>query len=252
MPISAQQFMSKKQSNYFKNWEIYVSQCGSHSRLNITELSNLFQQTAALHSASWGMSYFDMQKNHQAWVLSSMRIELEKLPGWHETVQIETWIESLKGMRSIRDFELQFQGKTVARASSLWVVLNTEKRRPEPLAIAYDDLEQFPERKATKIPAGRIDLTKPAQKIDTKTIFFSDLDIVGHVNNVKYMEWCLDTLPKEWLEENKLQNIDLNYIKEVHYQDEVAICKYQENDYIYFYVKRNNIICFAMRIELKR
>jgi len=252
LPISAQQFMSKKQSNYFKNWEIYVSQCGSHSRLNITELSNLFQQTAALHSASWGMSYFDMQKNHQAWVLSSMRIELEKLPGWHETVQIETWIESLKGMRSIRDFELQFQGKTVARASSLWVVLNTEKRRPEPLAIAYDDLEQFPERKATKIPAGRIDLTKPAQKIDTKTIFFSDLDIVGHVNNVKYMEWCLDTLPKEWLEENKLQNIDLNYIKEVHYQDEVAICKYQENDYIYFYVKRNNIICFAMRIELKR
>src|SRR5690554_8175928 len=132
--------MSKKQSNYFKNWEIYVSQCGSHSRLNITELSNLFQQTAALHSASWGMSYFDVKKNHQAWVLSSMRIELEKLPGWHETVQIENWIESLKGMRSKSYFALQLQGKTVARASRSCVVLNPEKRRPEPLAIDCDDL----------------------------------------------------------------------------------------------------------------
>ena len=23
-------------------------------------------------------------------------------------------------------------------------------------------------------------------------VLFSDLDIVGHVNNVKYIEWCLD------------------------------------------------------------
>lgn len=243
--------MSQPLSKYTKDWEIYVSQCGTNSQLKITELSNLCQQTAALHSATWGMSYFDMQKQDQAWVLSSMRIEINELPKWHETVQVETWIESLIGMRSIRDFEITKNGKKMASASSLWVVLNTEKRRPEPLAVSYDALEQFPDKKATTIPTGRIDLTKNAEQIGTKKVLYSDLDIVGHVNNIKYVEWCLDYLPKEFIEQNRLQNIDLNYIKEVHYHDEVAVFLYQENEYIYFYIKRNDMICFALRIELK-
>lgn len=244
--------MNQKQSNYIKDWEIYISQCGTNSQLKITELSNLCQQTAALHSASWGMSYFDMQKHNQAWVLSTMRIEIENdLPKWHETIQTETWIESLAGMRSIRDFEITQNGKIIASASSLWVVLNTERRRPEPLAICHDELKQFPDRKATQIPTGKIDLTKNAKKVSSKEILYSDLDIVGHVNNVKYVEWCLDYLPKEWIEENRIQNIDLNYIKEVHYQDIVTVFLFQENEYIYFYVKRDESVCFAMKIELK-
>lgn len=243
--------MKQPLSKYTKDWEIYISQCGTNSQLKITELSNLCQQTAALHSATWGMSYFDMQKHNQAWVLSSMRIEIDDLPKWHDTVQTETWIENLAGVRSIRDFEITKNGKKLASASSLWVVLNTERRRPEPLAVSYDALEQFPDRKATTIPAGRIDLTKNAEQIGTKKVLYSDLDIVGHVNNIKYVEWCLDYLPKELIEQNHLQNFDLNYIKEVHYEDEVAIFLYQENEYIYFYIKRNDMICFAMRIELK-
>ncbi|SRR5690554_5110761 len=243
--------MIKKQSNYFHNRQIYISQCGSHSRLNITELSNLFQQTAALHSASWNMSYFDMQQHHQAWVLSRMRIELEVLPTWHEEVEIETWIESLKGMRSIRNFEMKHQGKIVAKASSLWVVLNTQRRRPEPLAIPYDDLKQFPERKAFPNALNKIELKHEAKEISSKTILYSDLDIVGHVNNVKYVEWCLDQLPKNLLEQNKIQGIDLNYLGEVHYQDNITIHSYSESNKIYFYVKREAETCFAMMIECK-
>lgn len=243
--------MNKELSNYFKHWEIYISQCSANSHLKLTELSNICQQTAALHSAAWGMSYFDMQKFNQAWVLSTMRFEIFDLPIWHENIQSETWIESLKGMRSIRDFEIKKGERVVARASSLWVVLNTEKRRPEPLAIPYDNLEQYPERKATTIPTGRIDLTKPAVKVAERKVVYSDLDIVGHANNVKYMEWCFDVMNREVFDKNQIQAMDLNYLKEIHFEDIVDIKMHSEEKFIYFYITREDAICFALRIELK-
>ena len=242
--------MNKELSNYFKTWEINISQCSANSFIKLTELSNICQQTAAFHSAAWGMSYFDMQKFNQAWVLSSMRFEIFDLPIWHEEIISETWIESLKGMRSIRDFEIKKGNKTVARASSLWVVLNTEKRRPEPLAIPYDNLEQFPDRKATTNAAGKIDITLPAEKIAERIVVYSDLDIVGHANNVKYMEWCLDAIDRKYLDNNLIKAIDLNYIKEIHYQDVLQIKKHEENGLIYLYIFKDDTICFAMRLEI--
>lgn len=239
-----------KPSTYLKEWEVYISQCGPNSQLKLTEISNIFQQTAALHSALWGMSYFDMQKFNQAWVLSTMRIEIiGDLPKWHQKIDAETWIESLKGMRSIRDFEISHKKKVVAKASSLWVVLNTLRRRPEPLAIPYHDLIQFPDRKATTIPTGKIDLSKPAKTILTHQVKYSDLDIVGHVNNVKYMEWCLDSIDRELLDQNQIKAIDLNFLKEINYNDEIEIKRYNENTYIYFYITRNEEISFAMCLE---
>ena len=79
MPISPE-----FQSIYTKKWEIFISQCSSNSSLRYTELSNLFQLTAAKHSDLGGMSYFEMQENNQAWVLSRMRLEIEHLPLWHD------------------------------------------------------------------------------------------------------------------------------------------------------------------------
>lgn len=243
--------MHKDLSNFYKNWEIYISQCYPNSLLKITELSNICQQVAALHSAAWGMSYTDMQKHHQAWVLSSMRFELFDMPKWHQTIQSETWIENLKGMRSIRNFEIKKDNQWVAKASSLWVVLNTERRRPEPLAIAYDNLQQYPDRKATSLSTSRIDLTLEAQTVGKRTVLYSDLDIVGHANNVKYMEWCLDTLDRDIIDNNRIKAIDLNYLKEIHYKDLIEIKRCEKNFFIYFYITKQDNIYFAMKLEIR-
>src|SRR5690606_39653168 len=100
---------------------------------------------ACKHSALGGMSYFDMQKHHQAWVLSSMRIEMDNLPQWHEEIAVETWIETLTGIKSIRDFEVFLNNDKIIGVNSLWVVLNTLKRRPEAIVLPHDHLQKFPD-----------------------------------------------------------------------------------------------------------
>ncbi|WCM42487.1 thioesterase [Flavobacterium sp. CBA20B-1] len=120
--------LPNKFSSIFKGTcHVTIDKCSVNSKIRFTDLMNILQALAGKHSDLGGMSYFDMQKNHQAWVLSSMRIEVENLPQWHETIEMETWIETLAGIKSIRDFEVFLNEKKIIGINSLWVCVNTEK-----------------------------------------------------------------------------------------------------------------------------
>lgn len=240
-----------KFSSIYKGFcEVTVDKCSINSKIRITDLLNLLQAVAGKHSDLGGMSYFDMQQNKQAWVLSSMRIEIDNLPQWHETIEIETWIESLAGIKSIRDFDVFLNNKKIIGANSLWVVLNTEKRRPETIAISHDHLEKYPNKKPTLQSFSKIDLLKNAQFVGEHTVVFSDLDVLNHVNNVKYIEWCLDCLPINILEKNLIKAIDINFLKEVTFNQKTKIYSYFIEKEVYFYIKSNEIVYFAMKLEL--
>ena len=240
----------KFSSIYTESREITIDQCTNTSKLRLTELCNILQAVAGKHSALGGMSYFDMQQNNQAWVLSSMRVEIADLPQWHQNVDIITWIETLNGIRSIRDFEITLNNKKIIGVNSLWVVLNTERRRPENIALPHEHLTKYPDKKPTKESFTRIDLNKEATFIKKHQVVFSDLDIVNHVNNVKYIEWCLDCLPLELLENKKISAFTTNYLKELNFNDVVEIYFCDLGKDFYFYIKSDSKVCFAMNLEL--
>ena len=79
--------------------------CTPNGYLKLTDLCNFFQLTASTHAELGGISYADMQKHHQAWVLSRMRVEITELPKWQDEVVVKTWIKSLENSRSIRCLE---------------------------------------------------------------------------------------------------------------------------------------------------
>lgn len=242
---------SEFSSIYSQKWEVFISQCSPNSKLRYTELSNLFQLTAAKHSDLGGMSYFEMQENHQAWVLSRMRIEIDHLPIWHEEVEVKTWIESLDGVRSVRNIEMLQEGKRIAGASSLWVVLNTKKRRPEGIAINHDHLDKYPEMKATFNDYDKVALDIATKKIVDYKVKYSDLDIVNHVNNVKYLEWCLDYVPEIILDKTHIKAINMNYLNELNLNDQISIEISEVIDNtIYLYVKKDDKICFALSLNI--
>lgn len=241
----------KFSSAYKGSCEVTIDQCSVNAKIRITDLLNLLQAVAGKHSDLGGMSYYDMQKNNQAWILSSMRIELENLPQWHEIIEIETWIETLAGIKTIRDFDVFLNDTKIIGINSLWVVLNTKKRRPETLAITHDHLEKYPNRKATLKKFSKIDLSQNAEFVSIHKVVYSDLDGLNHVNNVKYVEWCLDCLPITILEQNLINAIDINYLKEVTFNQKAAIYSLINEKEIYFYIKLDEIVCFAMKLELK-
>jgi len=234
-------------------WEIDFTQCASNGKLKYTDMSHLLQLTASAHSDSAGMSFAEMGKNNQTWVLNRMHIEIDEMPKWGDKVTVVTWIEYLDNGRSIRDFEMRLGDKKLLGASSLWVVLDTNLRRAaKELIINSDFLTRYPDRKPTSKDNYRINFAVETELVEQRTVRLSDLDIVKHVNNVKYVEWCLDVFDVNLIFEEQIKEISANYFRELSIGDVVNIKKIQENNEILFTVEKNSKVCFCMKIVLNK
>lgn len=233
-------------------WEIDFTQCASNGKLKYTDMSHLLQLTASAHSDSAGMSFAEMGQNNQTWVLSRMHIEVDQMPKWGDKVTVTTWIEYLDNGRSIRDFEMHLGDKKLLGASSLWAVLDTQLRRgAKELIINSDFVTRYPEKKPTVKDNYRINYAVETELVEERTVRLSDLDIVKHVNNVKYVEWCLDVFDIDLIFKEQIKSISANYLRELSLGDTVSVKKRQDANVVLFTVEKNKKVCFCMEIELK-
>ena len=239
------------QSKYAKEWEIYFSQCSPNGKMKLTELANLFQLTASEHATKGGLGFPDLQQFDQSWVMNRIRIEIEELPTWSDFIEVITWIEILKGAKSIRDFTLERGGKKMVCASSLWAVFNTKTRRPDILQIDSSHIERFPDLKPTEKDNSKLSVDFEPTETKIYQVKFSDLDIVKHANNIKYLEWCLDFIEPKLILENRIKAIEMNFLKELSLNDTIEIQKLEQENFIQFKILHNEQINFVCQLELK-
>jgi acyl-ACP thioesterase len=84
-----------------------------------------------------------------------------------------------------------------------------------------------------------------------KTVALSDLDIVNHVNNVKYLEWCLDFVDAELILNQKIESFEMNFIKELSLKDKIFIHENLTSDKMKFSITKEGKTCFALQLNLK-
>lgn len=232
-----------------KDFEINFLQCDANGFLKYTELCNLLQLTASEHSEMGGINFIDMQKNDQAWVLSRMRLEIKKMPRWKDRITIKTWICSLENSRSIRGFDVLLYNNKIIGSETFWAVFNTKTRRPEGLSLPHEHFEKFPNNRPTTIAFSKIELPDFCDNNFEKIIRLSDLDIVNHVNNVKYLEWCLDFADSKLIQNQKILSLDMNFLKELSLNDKVLIEKTNIDKSTFFGIKNNLKTCFALKLN---
>lgn len=224
--------------------EINFLQCYPNGYLKYTDLCNILQLTAGLHAELGGISFSDMQVFHQAWVLSRMRVEIKRLPKWRDVVTVKTWIKSLENSRSVRCLELYVGDEKIVGCETFWAVINTNKRKPESLALPHEHFEKFPEN-ATEKTFSKIDLKEELEVLENYTVRLSDLDVVNHANNVKYLEWCLNNCDVTQLISNGLKAFEMNFMRELALGDEAVIGRHDD----VFVITNNDKACFALELE---
>ncbi len=245
MPIS-DQFTSIHQQSY----EIDFFACSPSGHLKWVDLCKLIQSVSADHSVLGGISFWDLKKHNQAWVLSKFRIEKKaELPQWQDKITISTWIERLDGVRSIRNFEVYLGDQLIAVASSLWVIINTERRRPELIALPHEHFIKFTDKKVTHTDFAKL-YKGDYHKIDELRVKLSDLDMVKHVTNIKYLEWCIDAAFSCQEAVDKIQVIDMHFLKETHINAACDVLFLQEENQMHFQITTQDIVHFYCLVEL--
>lgn len=181
------------------------------------------QEAAYYHAESFGLGHTQLAQLNMAWVLSRMRIEVERLPKWGETVTLRTWPSGKDRLFYYRDFEItDGDGQLLLLASTAWFIIDIEKReRALPTWWVSSAMPIGPKVFDSKIARLK---SCGCSEGELMRVNYGDLDLNGHVSNIRYVEWILNRLPLEFHHQNAIQSLDVNYLAEAVYGHEVSVC----------------------------
>ena len=72
-------------------------------------------------------------------------------------------------------------------------------------------------------PLVKIEMPGATQAWDRRNVLYSDLDIIRHVNNVKYMEWCIDVAMRDQETNREIREFEINFMQEALLGDTIQI-----------------------------
>ncbi len=190
----------------------------------LTSICNFLQEGASMHAEKAGFGFEQMYRCNQFWVLTRLKVVIDSYPRWMDELTLKTWSRGKNGIFYLRDFYIgNNQQKFIIKATSSWAALNVKSRRPEVVAHLEEGLKTHDgeialDERLEKLP----ELQKP-ELLRTRLIEYTDIDIVFHVNNVKYIEMIVNSFPKEKLIKNQIHSLEVNYLGEAQYNDTLAI-----------------------------
>ena len=199
------------------SYTIRSYQTDDKGHLFIHQLFNLLQDAAHKHADGIGFGQRQLVEQNLFWVLSRLSLEIVKIPNVGDEVYLSTWVKSIRGAVSEREFSISIGDEIIINASSLWFSLSGENHKPTRLPTKYSDLmiindEYTHEGGSVKVIE---DINYNKQGSGQKLVVqHSDIDMVEHVNNATYVRWIMDELYDKSHLNKQLINMDINYLGE--------------------------------------
>lgn len=193
-------------------------------KLSMGVLGKHLLNCADSYASDRGFDVAVQHGEHYTWVLSRLAIEWEDMPRQHEEFCIQTWIEKIYRLFADRNFAiLDKDGKPIGHVRSVWAMISMETRTPADLLALHG------EKIASSVCDKECPIGKPGRvKVTTESpvavhrVRYSDLDINGHTNSIKYIEHILDLFPLEVFKEKALKRFEIAYVAESYYGDTLS------------------------------
>ena len=225
------------------SYKVKYSDIGRNNKLTLKSLVAFLQESAGGHSAVAGFGVNDIPKTHRTWLLLNWKVKMFFHPHINEILTINTWPRTMDKLYSYRDFEV-FDSKNnlVAIASSKWIFVDTETKKIKKITSEVSEAYGGPVDKSVfETPFDEKIIISDNLKLNFNyTIQRRDIDTNGHVNNLHYIDFALETLDEDIYNENEFDNLEIIYKKEIKYKDNIN-CYYSfENDKHTITIKNND------------
>lgn len=216
---------------YNKNYHVDLSDVDFQKELRPSALFGYFQDIANLAAENLGVGINPLlEKYGVAFVLMRIRVDMIRNPQLDEEIMIETWPLRPGKLEFERDYMVRDQsGEVIARAVSVWVIMDLEKRRLKRSEAINLDYPEYIEDRAMNITLGKIKASENLEEVYQKTIGYSDIDFNGHLNNAKYVDFIMDCFSLEDLQTYPIRSIEVNYLNEVLTGDRLVLKKDSTN-----------------------
>ncbi|NPA37145.1 MAG: hypothetical protein GXO47_09895 [Chlorobi bacterium] len=215
---------------YKKDIKINAELCDTKGYMKLPALLDLLQSAAGEHADLLHFGIRDLNKGNDTWVLSRLRIEIDKWPTLENVVTLKTWPKGIERLFAVRNFTITDNKETtLIKASSYWIIIDRETKRPKIPSDTFQNRE-YPDLPATDKKPDKIPALKTPEYSSTITVSKNEIDINGHVNNVWYGQWLINTLPENIKTEMQISCFEINYLAEVFEGETLNITLGKSND----------------------
>jgi len=194
---------------------IFSFQMDFRGNAKITSICDYLQEAAGAHAFELGFSPQDLLNKGMFWVLYRLSIHMKKYPKGGDKLTIITWVSSMKGPFSDREFEFyNSENELIGEASTLWYAVNSITRKPQSigdvgksinLEMGVKKMNGKPEKLAKRNDIMSVDKFYPD---------YNHLDINNHINNVRYIDIIMSTIPLSKFAGSEVCSLDINYLGE--------------------------------------
>jgi acyl-ACP thioesterase len=201
---------------YKREFQVNSYHTDLNGRLSIPSIFLFFQEIAWEHASMYGFGYDDLKDHSSFWVLSRIHLEVDELPKWTESFTLTTWPSGTDGPFALRDFIIaNTQGQQVIRATSSWLIVDAHTRRPKRPDAFKDRMPICDTIRATPCNAPKVGNSEGKLIHEVKqTVGVCDIDVNGHINNTKYIEWAVNSFSENDYKNLSINQIDVNFLSE--------------------------------------
>lgn len=201
---------------YREDIRILTRDCDLTGQWKPSAILETMQELAGIHGTLIGVGRNALLQKGVVWVLTRVEVVMDRYPRIGDMVSIETFPMPVRRWFFPRYFVFRDeQGQEIGRAGSLWVLLDVNTRK-----MAKPDIcsALMPDNSDLLAPLGLpATVAEVSGTLETGvyTPVYADLDVNGHVNNTKYMDWCCNALGIDTMKACCLSRFDVNYNMEI-------------------------------------
>lgn len=223
-------------NDYKIEHKIKLSEVDENYHMRLDHVMTHFQNITGLHSFEMEIDGKTMQEKSNAfWVISKMKVKIHSMPQFEETVTIETWPTFAKGVRFGRDYTICNENQLLVSCSSEWCTLDCDTKRPrrvESVHYPHDMLHRQDRSNAGDFLQAKESVCD-ADYNHTHKVVLTDIDVNQHTNNIAYIRMALDCFSLEEFGDLHIDEMQISYITQSYYGDQVTLYK-KQTDYGYY------------------
>ena len=232
-------------------FNLTIRDIDKNTNLTNKAILSFFEDIGGFHSNIAGYGLKQISETKISWVLLHWKIKILKQIKYGDAVRIKTWSRGPKLACCYRDFELyNSKNELCAIGTSKWALYHLEKGL---MKLNSDIMSKFSVEDKTAIDFDFKKMQEPTSYINifNYTVLRSDIDINGHMHNLRYLDLAYEALPKEVYDNNNFKDVEIMYKKECYLGDSLkCLYSYINNEHIVTIKSQDEKILHAI-IKLK-
>ena len=203
-------------NTYDETFTLRPRDCDLNEKWRPSAILETMQDVAGTHSMLLGCGREVLVKKNIVWVLSRSELHMDRYPSVSEKITVHTFPTPTRICFFPRYYIFtDARSEMVGKAGTLWLLLDLATRRMLPPGEVG---KLIPDNKDLSVPMNlpaTVGQLQGEEFVSEYRPVYTDLDVNGHVNNTRYVDWLCNALGIDLMKEYEPDHIILNYNHEV-------------------------------------